>query len=68
MYDKRQSNAMEARSFYGNFMFSTGPNLEGGGTRNTPCHLDIPMLGCSLTLDGQPILDHQTIVPEELRV
>ena len=68
MYDKRQSNAMEARSFYGNFMFSTGPNLEGGGTRNTPCHLDIPMLGCSLTLDGQPILDHQTIVPEQLRV
>jgi 2,5-dihydroxypyridine 5,6-dioxygenase len=49
-------------------MFSTGPNLEGGGTRNTPCHLDIPMLGCSLTLDGQPILDHETLVPEALRV
>ena len=67
MYDKRQTNAMEARSFYGNFLFSTGPNLEGGGTRNTPCHLDIPMRGCSLILDGQPILDRQQIVPETLR-
>ena len=67
MYDKRQTNAMEARSFYGNFLFSTGPNLEGGGTRNTPCHLDIPMRGCSMSLDGQPILDHEKIVPEALR-
>jgi len=67
MYDKRQSNAMEARSFYGNFMFSTGPNLEGGGTRNSPCHLDIPMLSCSLWLDGKPILDNEKIVPEDIR-
>lgn len=67
MYDKRQSNAMEARSFYGNFMFSTGPNLEGGGTRDTPCHLDIPMLNCSLSLDGVKILDNEKLVPEEIR-
>ena len=67
MYDKRQSNAMEARSSWGNFMFSTGPNLEGGGTRSTPCHLDIPMLDCSLSLDGRQILDHEKVVPEEIR-
>jgi 2,5-dihydroxypyridine 5,6-dioxygenase len=52
MCDKRDTNGMEARSFLGNFMFSTGPNLEGGGSRDTPCHLDIPMLDCSVYLDG----------------
>jgi 2,5-dihydroxypyridine 5,6-dioxygenase len=56
MYDKRQTNAMESRSFYGNFMFSTGPNLEGGGTRDTPCHLDIPMLDCSVYVDDEPVV------------
>lgn len=67
MYDKRQSNAMEARSFYGNFMFSTGPNGEGGGTRHTACHLDIPMLHCSVSLDGEKILEDEKLLPEELR-
>lgn len=65
LYDKRQSNAMEARSFAGNFMFSTGPNAEGGGNRRTPCHLDIPMRGCSLWLDGAPVLDAGEIVAGE---
>lgn len=55
MYDKRQTNAMDARSFSGNFMFSTGPNSEGGGSRHTPCHLDIPMLDCSVYLDGEAV-------------
>jgi len=65
LYDKRQSNAMEARSFAGNFMFSTGPNAEGGGNRRTPCHLDIPMRGCSLWLDGEPVLDAGELVAGE---
>ncbi|MGD9945927.1 MAG: 2,5-dihydroxypyridine 5,6-dioxygenase, partial [Burkholderiaceae bacterium] len=38
MYDK-QTNGMDARSYLGNFMFSTGPNAEAGGTRHTACHL-----------------------------
>ena len=67
MYDKRQSNAMEARSFYGNFMFSTGPNEEGGGTRHTACHLDIPMLHCTVALDGEKILENEKLIPAELR-
>jgi 2,5-dihydroxypyridine 5,6-dioxygenase len=67
MYDKRQSNAMEARSFYGNFMFSTGPNSEGGGTRHTACHLDIPMLHCTVLLDGERVLENGQLVPAELR-
>jgi 2,5-dihydroxypyridine 5,6-dioxygenase len=58
MYDKRQTNGMEARSFDGNFMFSTGPNAEAGGNRHTPCHLDIPMRNCSIFLDGEAVVEH----------
>ncbi|MGH2850774.1 MAG: leucyl aminopeptidase [Solirubrobacteraceae bacterium] len=47
---------MEARSFYGGVMFATGPNAELGGTNTSPCHLDIPMRGCSVFLDDEPIL------------
>jgi 2,5-dihydroxypyridine 5,6-dioxygenase len=68
MYDKRQTNAMDARSYYGNFMFSTGPNAEGGGTRHTPCHLDIPMSSCSLWLDGAQVLDRGDVLPADQRV
>ena len=68
MYDKRQTNAMDARSFYGNFMFSTGPNAEGGGTRHTPCHLDIPMQDCSVSVDGVPMVVRGEVMPEDQRV
>jgi 2,5-dihydroxypyridine 5,6-dioxygenase len=64
LYDKQQSNAQEARSFEGNFMFSTGENLEGGGHRRSACHLDIPMRGCSLMLDEQPVMIDQKLVGE----
>ncbi len=57
MYDKRQTNGMDARSFWGNFMFSTGPNAEGGGSRHTPCHLDIPMMDCSVEVDGVSMVE-----------
>ena len=67
MYDKRQLAATEARSAFGNFMFSTGPNLEGGGTRNTPCHLDMPMQGCSVWLDGEPMVLREQVVPPDQR-
>jgi 2,5-dihydroxypyridine 5,6-dioxygenase len=62
MYDKRQTNAMDARSYWGNFMFSTGPNAEAGGTRHTPCHLDIPMSSCSVWVDDQQVLDRGAVV------
>jgi 2,5-dihydroxypyridine 5,6-dioxygenase len=61
-----ESVGVDARAFYGNVLFSTGPNSELGGTNDTACHLDIPLRGCSLTLDGTPILDAGTIVPREL--
>jgi 2,5-dihydroxypyridine 5,6-dioxygenase len=63
----RRSIHMEARSFYGNVLFSTGPNQELGGTNATPCHLDVPMRGCSLYLDGEPVLIDGDIVVEEMR-
>jgi 2,5-dihydroxypyridine 5,6-dioxygenase len=56
---------MELRSFYGNVMFSIGPNNELGGPNDTPCHFDIPMRGCSLFLDDEPIVaDGELVVPE----
>jgi 2,5-dihydroxypyridine 5,6-dioxygenase len=58
---------MNALSFYGNVLFSTGPNTELGGTNDTPCHLDIPLRGCSLWLDDTHILDEGEFVHPELR-
>ncbi|PBC21291.1 MULTISPECIES: leucyl aminopeptidase [unclassified Mesorhizobium] len=58
---------MELRSFYGNVMFSTGPNNELGGPNDTACHLDIPMRGCSLFLDDEPIVVDGDIVVKEMQ-
>ncbi|MFB9980783.1 leucyl aminopeptidase (plasmid) [Mesorhizobium sp. AR02] len=58
---------MELRSFYGNVMFSTGPNNELGGPNDTACHLDIPMRGCSLFLDDEPIVVDGDIVIKEMQ-
>ena len=58
---------MELRSFYGNVMFSTGPNNELGGPNDTACHLDIPMRGCSLFLDDEPIIADGDIVVKEMQ-
>lgn len=58
---------MEVRSFYGNVLFSTGPNGELGGTNDTACHVDVPMRNCSLFLDDEPIVLDGDIVVEEMR-
>jgi 2,5-dihydroxypyridine 5,6-dioxygenase len=60
-------HVMNALSFYGNVLFSTGPNTELGGTNDTPCHMDLPMRGCSLWLDGTPILKDGQVVHPEMR-
>ncbi|MDO8299425.1 2,5-dihydroxypyridine 5,6-dioxygenase [Lacisediminimonas sp.] len=49
----RQTNGNDGRSFAGNFLFSTGPNTDAGGARDTLCHMDIPMRNCSVYLDGR---------------
>ncbi len=58
---------MDGRSFYGNVLFSTGPNTEFGGTNDTPCHLDLPMRNCTLYLDDELIVKDGDIVPQDMR-
>ncbi len=59
---------MEPRAFYGNVMFSTGPNNELGGPNDTACHLDIPMRNCSLFLDDEPVVIDGDIVVKEIQM
>ena len=56
LHDKNDGMCMDARAFYGNFLFSTGPNTEVGGTRKTPCHMDIALRRCDIRLDGQTVV------------
>jgi 2,5-dihydroxypyridine 5,6-dioxygenase len=58
---------MDGRSYYGNVLFSTGPNFEFGGSNDTHCHLDLPMKGCSLWLDDEEIVRDGEVVPREMR-
>jgi 2,5-dihydroxypyridine 5,6-dioxygenase len=64
----RRSIQMEVRSFYGNVLFSTGPNAELGGSNDTQCHIDVPMRNCNVYLDDEPVVVDGDIVVEELAV
>jgi len=66
--DKQQSLGMDARSFYGNFLFSTGPNAEAGGRNHSACHIDIPMAGCTIMLDDEPVVIEGVVIDPEQRV
>jgi 2,5-dihydroxypyridine 5,6-dioxygenase len=59
--------AMDSRAYYGNVLFSTGPNTEFGGNNDTACHLDLPMRNCSLWLDGELIVDRGEVIPPDMR-
>ena len=63
-----ESMGMDGRAFYGNVLFSTGPNTEVGGDNDTLCHIDIPLKGCTLTLDGETIVEAGRVVPDDMRV
>jgi 2,5-dihydroxypyridine 5,6-dioxygenase len=67
MANDRRSIGMEARAFYGNVLFSTGPNQELGGTNDTQCHIDLALRNCSVYLDDEPILIDGEFVIEELK-
>jgi 2,5-dihydroxypyridine 5,6-dioxygenase len=58
---------MDGRSYYGNILFSLGPNVEFGGRNDTPCHLDLPMRGCSAWLDDERIIANGRLLPDDLR-
>lgn len=60
-------HVMNALSFYGNVLFSTGPNTELGGKNDTPCHMDLPMRGCSLWVDDVQVLDAGKVLHPEMR-
>jgi 2,5-dihydroxypyridine 5,6-dioxygenase len=61
------TNGVDGRSFYGNVLFSTGPNAELGGMNDTGCHLDLPLRGCDLYLDGKTIVKGGQVVAADLR-
>lgn len=66
LYDREQTIGMDARAFSGNFLFSTGPNNEGGGTRVSACHIDIPMRNCTVHVGDTCIVDNGTVIRHEL--
>lgn len=68
LFDREATLGMDARSFYGNFLFSTGANIEAGGQRDTACHMDVPLRRCSVFLDGEAMTRDGDVVPEDQRV
>ncbi len=56
LYDREATIGMDARAYEGNFLFSLGPNNEAGGARTTACHIDIPLRGCTVSLDGEAVV------------
>ncbi|TAL75507.1 MAG: 2,5-dihydroxypyridine 5,6-dioxygenase [Burkholderiaceae bacterium] len=65
LYGRDSTIGMDARAFAGNFLFSLGPNTEAGGTRDTPCHIDIPMRNCTVSLDGNPVVKEGRLVDDK---
>ena len=57
-----------ARCFAGNFLFSTGPNSQGGGKRTTKGHYDVPMRDCTVALDNDVIIERGKITDEKMQV
>lgn len=54
LYDKRDVQAVEFRAWEGNFLWSTGSNQYAN--RFTLGHFDLPMRGCTVSLDGTPVV------------
>jgi len=66
--DEPERSRAAARTFPGNFLFSTGPNTQGGGTRNTRGHYDVPMRDCTLMLDNEVIIEAGKLVDTRMVV
>ncbi|WP_043359616.1 hypothetical protein [Belnapia sp. F-4-1] len=60
-YDRRDTNGTELRAFAGNFLFSTGANEFAG--RFTEGHFDIPVRNCTITLDGEAVVEEGRLLP-----
>jgi 2,5-dihydroxypyridine 5,6-dioxygenase len=59
-YDREDTNGTELRCFAGNFLFSTGANEFAG--RYTEGHFDLPVRGCTIALDGEPVVIEGRVV------
>ena len=59
MYDKDDLNGTELRALGGNFLFSTGANEFAD--RYTEGHFDLPMMDCTIMLDGHKVVDKGAI-------
>jgi 2,5-dihydroxypyridine 5,6-dioxygenase len=66
--DEPERSRAAARTFPGNFLFSTGPNTQGGGKRTTRGHYDVPMRDCTITLDNQTVVERGKIVDPKMIV
>lgn len=66
LYDREATVGMDARAFSGNFLFSTGPNNEAGGSRTTPCHIDIPMRNCTVAIGELTVVEEGRVVLHRL--
>ena len=62
MYDRGDVNGTELRTFAGNFLISTGANEHAN--RYTRGHFDLPMRGCSISLDGRPVVTQGRLIHE----
>jgi 2,5-dihydroxypyridine 5,6-dioxygenase len=60
MYDQRDTNGTEIRAFAGNFLFSTGANEFAN--RFTKGHFDLPVRNCTITLDGESVVEEGCLV------
>jgi 2,5-dihydroxypyridine 5,6-dioxygenase len=67
MQDRHATIAMDARAYEGNFLFSLGPNNEGGGSRTTACHIDIPLRACTVSLDDVEVVRAGKVVDAKAR-
>ena len=66
--DVPERSRAAARCFPGNFLFSTGPNTQGGGKRITRGHYDVPMRNCTISLDGNVVVRDGRLVDPKMIV
>lgn len=66
--DEPERHRAAARVFPGNFLFSTGPNTQGGGKRTTRGHYDVPMRDCTVMLDNEVVIDRGRLVDPKMIV
>lgn len=60
LYDRGDVNGTEQRAFAGNFLYSTGANEVAG--RHTLGHFDLPVRGCTISVDGKAVVQDGTLV------